>query len=519
LVENNNPISTFTASTFNYTRSGNHTLADFIGSDSSTLTGNGDMPGQTFALKMTGYIRLTAGTHDFNVASDDGFRLKINGDTVTEFTAPRGVATSSGNFTAPQDGLYEVELVYWQGNFGADMVVSSSTAEPFQFYDMLPAGAEPVSGQSYYDLPTPDIVVDVASDVALSAGTDNGDGTWALKGSDLNDLTMTNTGTNAWDDSLTFTANKETKRSISIGDSSFESQSLGDNSFVHNPTGTAWNFSGSGQNGIHDYDSVALDEQSTEGTDTAFINQDGGVISQTLSENFDLNSVYELQVDIGNHKNSAGMGDYEVRIKAGGVTLVADGSLTPAEGQFETLTLTLDGSSIAANSAAVGQPITIELVKNSGYQVAFDNVRLTATTTEQVAQETVNTDQSDQITGGAGDDVLTGGNDSDTFIWEASDMGSLVTPAEDIIKDFHTGSGGDIIDLSDVLVNDAEPLDQYLSLNFDNGDTTIEVKPDANGGVTQKIKLEGVDLSGYGGGSTDSEILNNLISDGNLQID
>ncbi|WP_257293046.1 cadherin domain-containing protein, partial [Endozoicomonas sp. ONNA1] len=125
----------------------------------------------------------------------------------------------------------------------------------------------------------------------------------------------------------------------------------------------------------------------------------------------------------------------------------------------------------------------------------------------------------DTITGGAGDDILTGGDDSDTFVWLSSDLGSVATPAEDVIKDFNTGSGGDIIDLSDVLDDDSTPLDQYLSLNFDNGDTTIEVMPDADGDVTQKIKLEGVDLSSYGGGSTDSEILSNLISDGNLQID
>ncbi|KEQ17775.1 tandem-95 repeat protein [Endozoicomonas numazuensis] len=518
LVENNNPISTFTASTFNYTRSGNHTLADFIGSDSSTLTGNGDMPGQTFALKMTGYIRLTAGTHDFNVASDDGFRLKINGDTVTEFTAPRGVATSSGNFTAPQDGLYEVELVYWQGNFGADMVVSSSTAEPFQFYDMLPAGAEPVSGQSYYDLPTPDIVVDVASDVALSAGTDNGDGTWTLKGSDLNDLTMTNTGTNAWDDSLTFTSTKVTNRNIAIGDSSFESQNLSDGAWNDNPESSSWTFSHQ-WNGIKNENSTGMDEQATEGDNIAYINNDNTTISQTLTENFDPNSSYQLQIDIGNRKSESGLANYEVRIKAGGITLASDGSVSPAEGQFETLTLNLEGSSIASDSAAIGQPLTIELIKISGPQIFFDNVRLTATTTEQIGQETVNTDQSDLITGGAGDDVLTGGNDSDTFIWGASDVGTSGTPAQDTIMDFQIGQGGDKIDLSDVLVNESEPLDQYLSLNFDNGDTTIEVKPDADGDVTQKIKLEGVDLSGYGGGSSDTEILNNLIDDGNLQID
>ncbi|WP_422135859.1 VCBS domain-containing protein [Endozoicomonas sp. ALD040] len=125
----------------------------------------------------------------------------------------------------------------------------------------------------------------------------------------------------------------------------------------------------------------------------------------------------------------------------------------------------------------------------------------------------------DIITGGAGDDILSGDDDSDTFVWLASDLGSAANPAEDVIKDFNTGSGGDVIDLSDVLVDNSTPLDQYLSLNFDNGDTTIEVMPDADGDITQKIKLEGVDLSGYGGGSTDAQILNNLISDGNLQID
>ncbi|WP_422139257.1 VCBS domain-containing protein [Endozoicomonas sp. ALC020] len=125
----------------------------------------------------------------------------------------------------------------------------------------------------------------------------------------------------------------------------------------------------------------------------------------------------------------------------------------------------------------------------------------------------------DIITGGAGDDILSGDDDSDTFVWLASDLGSAANPAEDVIKDFNTGSGGDVIDLSDVLVDNSTPLDQYLSLNFDNGGTTIEVMPDADGDITQKIKLEGVDLSGYGGGSTDAQILNNLISDGNLQID
>ena len=361
------------------------------------------------------------------------------------------------------------------------------------------------------------VVATVADGVALSAGTNNGDGTWTLTGSDLPGLAISGEG-NTWTDSVSFDASKQTVRNVAISDASFESQNLWNGGYVHNPGNTGWSFSGRGQNGIHDYSWWNMAQQASDGHAVGFINQDGGVISQSLSENLDRNTTYELQVDIGNRWDSAGMADYEVRLTAGGQTLVADGSVIPREGSFETLTLTLDGSSIPEGSIAIGQPITIELVKSSGPQVAFDNVRLTATTTEQLAEETVNTDQSDLITGEAGNDFLTGGNDSDTFIWSIDDLGTAENPAEDTITDFSAGSGGDVINLSDVLVDDSEPLENYLSLNFEDGDTTIEVKPSGSD-VTQKIRLEGVDLSGYGGGANDTEILNNLINDGNLQID
>ena len=525
LTTNSTPKATFTASSFNYAKT-DGTLSGFLGSDAASLSGHGNASDETFALKLTGYIRLSAGTHDFNVTSDDGFSLKINNQTVTEFTAPRAAATSSGNYTAPQDGLYEVELIYWQDSSGADMNITSNSLGTMEFYDALPAGAVLVDGQTYYDLPTPDITVDVADGVTLSAGTNNGDGTWTLKEPDLSGLTMTSSD-KSWDDSLTFTMTKDTKRTISIIDSSFENVgTLSNGGYIHQPSTRGWTFSSS-SDGIHDYDSSAFNDQSADGTggeeapdgyNAAFINSDGAVISQTLSENFDRNTDYQLQVDIGNRKNYVGMGDYEVRITAGGVTLVSDGSLTPAEGEFETLTIDLDGSSIAADSAVIGQPITIELVKNSGDQVAFDNVRLTATTTERITRETINTDQSDQITGGEGDDILTGGYDSDTFIWHVSDAGTAASPAEDTITDFHVGQGGDVLNLGDLLVDEENhQLDEYLHFNFSNGDTTLEISSQANGDVTQKVKLEGVDLSNLG--ATDSDIINNLLNDGNLQVD
>ena len=124
----------------------------------------------------------------------------------------------------------------------------------------------------------------------------------------------------------------------------------------------------------------------------------------------------------------------------------------------------------------------------------------------------------DIIFGGAGDDVMTGGDGSDTFSWQVSDVGNTQNPAEDVITDFHTGLGGDVLDISDLITEEGSAVEELLALNFEDGNTTIDIKSSESGDVAQKITLDGVDLSNYGGGSTDIEIINNLIDDGNLQV-
>ncbi len=78
--------------------------------------------------------------------------------------------------------------------------------------------------------------------------------------------------------------------------------------------------------------------------------------------------------------------------------------------------------------------------------------------------------------------------------------------------------GGDVLDLNDILVDEENhQLDENLHFNFSNDDTTLEIKPEDGGNTTQKVTLQGVDL--FGMGATDSEIINNLLDDGNLQVD
>jgi len=67
-----------------------------------------------FAGIFTGFINIdTTGEYTFFVTSDDGFRLKINNQVVTEHPNSRGTATSEGTISL-NEGLYPIELTYFE---------------------------------------------------------------------------------------------------------------------------------------------------------------------------------------------------------------------------------------------------------------------------------------------------------------------------------------------------------------------------------------------------------------------
>ena len=97
----------------------------------------------------------------------------------------------------------------------------------------------------------------------------------------------------------------------------------------------------------------------------------------------------------------------------------------------------------------------------------------------------------------------------------------------DLINDFTTGPGGDVLDLADLLQGEAgNPLTDYLTFEFGDfdtdGDSETRINVDTDGGIffqpTQLITLESVDLTA-GGSLTDQQIITNLLTDGNLDVD
>ncbi len=132
----------------------------------------------------------------------------------------------------------------------------------------------------------------------------------------------------------------------------------------------------------------------------------------------------------------------------------------------------------------------------------------------------------DILIGSAGNDILVGDAGSDIFRWEFADQGNAQNPAVDIIADFETRAGGDLLDLRDLLQdefhmgNDVGNLGNYLHFTTSGSNTIIDIKPTGSGGnVTQEIVLYGVDLSHSGALGSDAQIIQNLLQNGKLLTD
>jgi Ca2+-binding RTX toxin-like protein len=115
---------------------------------------------------------------------------------------------------------------------------------------------------------------------------------------------------------------------------------------------------------------------------------------------------------------------------------------------------------------------------------------------------------SDNLHGGAGFDVLDGGAGSDRYWFDKSSSG------KDTISNFDLGPGGDILDLSEMLVDYAEGLsnpNDFLRIVFAGGNMVLQV--DANGLAGGAKFSDLAVLASYPDATVDQ-----LMAGGNLQL-
>ncbi len=117
------PFASFIVTNTNFNNGssglGNTThLQSFLGSDASSLSAD---PGNNnrAIIKLFGYIYLEAGTHNFRVRADDGYRIRVDNNVVAIYDNNQPATTRvHPNFTVGQTGYYPIEIMYWDAGGG-----------------------------------------------------------------------------------------------------------------------------------------------------------------------------------------------------------------------------------------------------------------------------------------------------------------------------------------------------------------------------------------------------------------
>ncbi len=201
--------------------------------------------------------------------------------------------------------------------------------------------------------------------------------------------------------SVCFLVNYASATPITIINAGFEDPTLneGDWTWFEDPPVPGWttyNFNVNGP-GIWNPTSSDYASEAPEGSNVAFIDASNGSlpstgfggISQVLTTTFNTNTIYTLDVEVGNtnwylndvyqvgYNNFPG---YRVELYAGDTLLARDDStLTPEEGIF--LSSSISFAALSGYDNLIGQALEIRLLNDfsgEGWEVDFDNVRLDA---------------------------------------------------------------------------------------------------------------------------------------------
>ena len=138
------PTASFTASDINYGPNTN-SLTLFLDNngqtDGNTITNSAGGDGvQSVYLQMNGYMLLTGGQqYTFHLNSDDGSVLSIGGAQIVNDDGFHGGQDAFGTFTPGATGYYPIEVQYFQGGGGAQLLAQYSTDGGNTYTDLTSA--------------------------------------------------------------------------------------------------------------------------------------------------------------------------------------------------------------------------------------------------------------------------------------------------------------------------------------------------------------------------------------------
>lgn len=235
---------------------------------------------------------------------------------------------------------------------------------------------------------------------------------------------------------------------ISIENASFEDNILGEDQWQVGIS--EWTTSSGAGAGVWNPTSASLDVGTVTGQNVSYLYDDGDSISQVLSQTYQDGNTYQFHMDIGD--SYEGSANFTVNIYAGPTVIGTVTGETGDEDQLDALTVSTNGYS---DPALTGQPLTLEIVLNTGGVLSVDAVTgevLTLIDPDETpsGNDSIDgEDGNDTIDGGAGNDTIDGGADDDTILMSAgTDTVSGGSGTDTYDANSGSGSDGETIQVS-----------------------------------------------------------------------
>jgi len=131
------PTATFTSTAIDYPNGGTgsfnsrNSLVNFLGADAGSIVGDGSVNLRSSVFRFTGYLEIIPGVSNYGLFSDDGFRLTIDRNVVSQQNSPRGFRETSTDADLGS-GIVPFELIFYEnfGNTGVEFYINNALAAP-----------------------------------------------------------------------------------------------------------------------------------------------------------------------------------------------------------------------------------------------------------------------------------------------------------------------------------------------------------------------------------------------------
>ena len=137
VINNSAPTATFVSTAIDYPNGNINTTLSFIslnaflGVDAGSIVGDGTAPITTSVFRFTGYLDLMPGQQSFALGSDDGYRLTIGGNVISQQNTPRSFRFTTLNNDLGAN-IEPFELIFYEnfGLTGVEFFIDNALAVP-----------------------------------------------------------------------------------------------------------------------------------------------------------------------------------------------------------------------------------------------------------------------------------------------------------------------------------------------------------------------------------------------------